>query len=262
MIVLPAIDLLAGQAVRLHQGQYDRVTVYADDPPAHAATLRGKVPILHVVDLEGARAGHPVQKDLVRAVIDAFSGGSGGSDPRERRGQSPLTGTGPAGGVQIGGGVRSIEAIGEYLALGAQRVVLGTAAIRDPELIRTAALRFPNQIVVALDAKNGLVALDGWEETSSKTVHEVARELEGLPIAAILYTDIARDGTQAGPNLVATAELAAASTIPVFASGGVGTLDHLRALARLPNVVGAIVGRALYEGAFTLDEAIAAAVST
>jgi phosphoribosylformimino-5-aminoimidazole carboxamide ribotide isomerase len=242
MIVLPAIDLLAGQAVRLHQGQYDRVTVYADDPPAHAATLRGKVPILHVVDLEGARAGHPVQKDLVRAVIDAF--------------QST-----PESGVQIGGGVRSIEAIGEYLALGAQRVVLGTAAIRDPDLIREAALRFPNQIVVALDARDGKVALDGWEETSSKTVLEVARELEGLEIAAILYTDIARDGTQAGPNMVTTAELAAASRIPVFASGGVGTLDHLRALSRLPNVVGAIVGRALYEGAFTLDEAIAAAAS-
>ena len=244
MIVLPALDLLAGQAVRLHQGQYDRVTVYSDDPPAHAASLRGKVPILHVVDLEGARAGHPVQKDLVRAVIDAF--------------QSAAS---PEAGVQVGGGVRSIEAIGEYLALGARRVVLGTAAVRDPDLIRAAARRFPNQIVVALDAKDGKVALEGWEETSSRTVLEVARELEGLEIAAILYTDIARDGTQAGPNMVATAELAQAVAIPVFASGGVGTLDHLRVLSRLPNVVGAIVGRALYEGAFTLDEAIAAAGS-
>jgi phosphoribosylformimino-5-aminoimidazole carboxamide ribotide isomerase len=239
MIVLPAIDLLAGQAVRLHQGQYDRVTVYADDPAAHAATLRGKVPILHVVDLEGARAGRPVQKDLVRAVIDAF-------------------GQEPGAGVQVGGGVRSIEAIGEYLALGARRVVLGTAAVRDPELIRAAARRFPNQIVVALDAKDGKVAVDGWETTSSLTALEVARSLEGLEIAAILYTDVARDGTQAGPNMVATAELAAASSIPVLASGGVGTLDHLRVLARLPNVVGSIVGRALYEGAFTLDDAIAA----
>lgn len=239
MIVLPAIDLLAGQIVRLHQGQYDKVTVYSDDPAAYAAKLRGKIPILHVVDLEGARAGKPVQKDLVRAVIDAF-----GSEP----------GT----GVQIGGGVRSIETIGEYLALGARRVVLGTAAIRDPELIRTAARRFPGQIVVALDAKDGMVAIEGWEETSSRTVLEVAKELEGLEIAAILYTDVARDGTQIGPNMVTTAELAAATKIPVFASGGVGTLDHLRVLSRLPNVVGAIVGRALYEEAFTLDEAIAA----
>ncbi len=239
MIVIPAIDLLDGKAVRLRQGNYDKVTVYSEDPAALAATLRGKIPILHVVDLEGARAGSPVQKDLVRAVIDAF--------------QST-----PESGVQIGGGVRSIEAIGEYLALGAKRVVLGTAAVRDPELIRAAALRYPNQIVVALDAKDGMVALQGWEETSSKTVLEVAKELAGLEIAAILYTDVARDGTQIGPNMVATAELAAATKIPVFASGGVGTLDHLRVLSRLPNVVGAIVGRALYEGAFSLDDAIAA----
>jgi phosphoribosylformimino-5-aminoimidazole carboxamide ribotide isomerase len=239
MIVIPAIDLLDGKAVRLHQGNYERVTVYSDDPAAHAATLRGKIPILHVVDLEGARAGSPVQKDLVRAVIDAF--------------QST-----PESGVQIGGGVRSIEAVGEYLALGAKRVVLGTAAVRDPDLIRTAARRYPNQIVVALDAKDGMVAIDGWEETSSKTVLEIAKELEGLPIAAILYTDVARDWTQAGPNMVTTAELAAATKIPVFASGGVGTLDHLRVLSRLPNVVGAIVGRALYEGVFSLDDAIAA----
>lgn len=239
MLVLPAIDLLAGQAVRLHQGQYDRVTVYSTDPAAHAASLRGKIPLLHVVDLEGARAGHPVQKDLVRAVIDAF-GSEGGS------------------GVQVGGGVRSIEAVGEYLALGARRVVLGTAAVRDPDLIRTAALRFPGQIVVALDAKDGLVALDGWETTSSRTALEVARSLAGLEIAAILYTDVARDGTQVGPNLAATAELAAASAIPVLASGGVGALEHLRALARVPNVVGSIVGRALYEGVFSLDDAITA----
>jgi phosphoribosylformimino-5-aminoimidazole carboxamide ribotide isomerase len=239
MIVIPAIDLLDGKAVRLHQGNYEKVTVYSEDPAALAATLRGKIPILHVVDLEGARAGRPVQKDLVRAVIDAFE-------------------STPESGVQIGGGVRSIEAIGEYLALGAKRVVLGTAAVRDPELIRTAALRYPNQIVVALDAKDGMVALQGWEETSSKTVLEVAGELAGLQIAAILYTDVARDGTQIGPNMVATAELAAATKIPVFASGGVGTLDHLRVLSRLPNVVGAIVGRALYEGAFSLDDAIAA----
>ncbi len=239
MIVIPAIDLLAGQVVRLRQGDYDRVTVYSDDPAAQAALMRGKVPILHVVDLEGARAGKPVQKDLVRAVIDAF--------------QST-----PESGVQVGGGVRSIEAIGEYLSLGARRVVLGTAAIRDPDLIRTAAERFPNQIVVALDARNGMVAVEGWEQTSSKTVLEVAKELEGLQIAAILYTDVARDGMQDGPNMVATAELAAATKIPVFASGGVGTLDHLRVLSRLPNVVGAIVGRALYDGAFTLDEAVAA----
>jgi phosphoribosylformimino-5-aminoimidazole carboxamide ribotide isomerase len=236
MLILPAIDLLGGQAVRLHQGRYADVTVYSSDAPALAASFRGKVPILHVVDLEGARAGKAVQKDLVRALIAAF---------------------GP--GVQVGGGVRSIEAVESYLELGASRVVLGTAAVRTPALIVEAAARFPGQIVVAVDAKDGFVALEGWEETSTRTAVEVVRSFAGAAIGAILYTDVSRDGTQVGPNVPATAELAAGTAIPVLASGGVGSLAHLRDLARLPNVVGAIVGKALYERAFTLDEALAAA---
>jgi phosphoribosylformimino-5-aminoimidazole carboxamide ribotide isomerase len=236
MLILPAIDLLGGQAVRLHQGRYADVTVYSSDAPALAASFRGKVPILHVVDLEGARAGKAVQKDLVRALIAAF---------------------GP--GVQVGGGVRSLEAVESYLELGASRVVLGTAAVRTPALIVEAAARFPGQIVVAVDAKDGFVALEGWEETSTRTAAEVVRSFAGAAIGAILYTDVSRDGTQVGPNVPATAELAAATAIPVLASGGVGSLAHLRDLARLPNVAGAIVGKALYERAFTLDEALAAA---
>lgn len=236
MDVLPAIDLLDGKAVRLHQGRYDAVTVYADDPAALAATLRGKVPVLHVVDLAGARAGHAVQKELVQAIVAAF---------------------GP--GVQVGGGVRSLAAVESYFALGAARVVLGTAAVRDPGLVRAAALGWPGRVVVALDAKDGLVALDGWEQLSTRTAVEVAASFAGLPIAAFLYTDVARDGTQVGPNLEATRELAAVAPAPVLASGGVGTLSHLRALAALGNVAGAIVGRALYERAFTLEEALAAA---
>lgn len=235
MDLLPAIDLLEGRAVRLHQGRYADVTVYSDDPPALAASFRGKVPILHVVDLEGARAGRAVQSDLVRAIIAAF---------------------GP--GVQVGGGVRDRDAAESYLELGAARVVLGTAAIRDPALIRDVAGRHAGRVVVALDAKDGKVALDGWEQLSTVTALEVARSLAGLQIAAILYTDVSRDGTQVGPNLAATAELAAAAPYPVLGSGGVGSLEHLRALARIPNVAGAIVGRALYERAFTLDEALAA----
>lgn len=236
MHVLPAIDLLAGQAVRLHQGRYAEVTVYSDDPPALAATLRGKVPLLHVVDLEGARSGRAVQRDLVRDVIAAF-----------------------AGPVQVGGGVRSSEAAESYLELGAARVVLGTAAVRDPALVRAIAERHPGCVVIALDAKDGKVAVEGWEQVSSVTALDVARQLKGLPIAALLYTDVARDGTQVGPNFAATETLAKEGGFPVLASGGVGTLDHLRALARIPNVPGAIVGRALYERAFTLEEAIAAA---
>ena len=239
MHVLPAIDLLDGKAVRLHQGRYDAVTIYSDEPAALAASLRGKVPVLHVVDLAGARAGRAIERDLVRAIVAAFTAGGGG--------------------VQVGGGIRSIEAAEGYLALGAARVVLGTAAVRDPALVREAALRWPGQVVIALDAKEGKVALDGWEQLSARTALDVARDLAGLPVAAILYTDVARDGTQIGPNFAATAELAAAATCPVLASGGVGTLDHLRALSKIANVTGAIVGRALYEKAFTLDEAIAAA---
>jgi phosphoribosylformimino-5-aminoimidazole carboxamide ribotide isomerase len=236
MLVLPAIDLLGGKAVRLQQGRYDAATVYSDDPPAVAAALRGKVPILHVVDLEGARAGRAVQRDMVRAIVAAFGEG-----------------------VQVGGGVRSLDAVESYVELGARRVVLGTAAVRDPVMVREACRRHPDRIVVALDAKDGKVALDGWEQLSTRTAIEVARELADASIAALLYTDVARDGTQTGPNLAATAELAAATSIPVLASGGVGTLDHLRALAALPGVAGAIVGRALYEGSFTLDEALEAA---
>jgi phosphoribosylformimino-5-aminoimidazole carboxamide ribotide isomerase len=234
--LLPAIDLLDGHAVRLHQGRYDRVTVYDRDPPALAARFRGRCSRLHVVDLEGARAGRPAQADLVRAVIEAF---------------------GP--GVQVGGGIRSSEAAERAFALGAERVVLGTSAVRNRDLVLELAARHPGHVVVALDARDGRVAVDGWQQVEAATALDVARGLAGAPIAAILYTDVARDGTQAGPNVAATAALAAAAAFPVIASGGVGSLEHLRALARLPGVEAAIVGRALYEGAFTLEDALAAA---
>lgn len=233
MQILPAIDLFQGQAVRLHQGRYDAVTVYDPHPVALAQSLRTKTNALHVVDLEGARAGEPVQKELVSAVIKAF---------------------GP--GVEVGGGVRSKEAADAYFALGADRVVLGTAAIRDLNLVRDLARAYPQRIVVALDAKDGLVAIEGWIETSTRTALDVARELQGEPIAALLYTDIQRDGTQAGPNVKATAALAEQSGFPVIASGGVGSLDHIRELAQIPGVSGAIVGKALYEKTFSLEQAL------
>jgi phosphoribosylformimino-5-aminoimidazole carboxamide ribotide isomerase len=247
MLVLPAIDLLDGKAVRLHQGRYADVTVYSEAPAALAASFQGKVSLLHVVDLEGARAGRAMQRELIREIIAAF--GSTGS-------------TGPEGatsGVQVGGGVRSLAAVESYIELGAARVVLGTAAVRDPALIHAASALFPGRIVVAVDARDGLVAVEGWEETSNQTALEVARSFEGEAVAALLYTDVTRDGTQAGPNLPATKKLAAATKTPVLASGGVGSLEHLRALAKTPNVMGAIVGRALYERSFSLDEAITAA---
>jgi phosphoribosylformimino-5-aminoimidazole carboxamide ribotide isomerase len=236
MQLWPAIDLFRGQAVRLLQGDYDKVTVYHADPVAHAASWRGVAKHLHVVDLEGARAGEPAQRELVRGIVQAFGAG-----------------------VEVGGGVRDRATIETYLELGAERVVLGTAAIRDPELVRSAAIAHPHRLVLALDAKDGLVATDGWLAVSTRRASDVVRELAELPLAAILYTDILRDGTRVGPNVEATARLAEEGGLPVLASGGVATLDDLRRLAGYPGIAGAIVGRALYEKVFTLDEAVAAA---
>jgi phosphoribosylformimino-5-aminoimidazole carboxamide ribotide isomerase len=177
-----------------------------------------------------------VQLALVRAVVQAFGAG-----------------------VEVGGGVRDRATIETYLELGAERVVLGTAAIRDPELVRAAAIAHPHRIVLALDAKDGLVATDGWLAVSTLRASDVVRGLAELPLAAVLYTDILRDGTRIGPNVAATARLAEQGGLPVLASGGVATLDDLRTLAGYPGITGAIVGRALYEKVFTLEEAVAVA---
>jgi phosphoribosylformimino-5-aminoimidazole carboxamide ribotide isomerase len=223
--ILPAIDLLGGKAVRLHQGRYEDATVYDDDPPSVAARFRRVVDAMHVVDLEGAKAGAPVQREHVRRIAEAFAGGT----------------------VQVGGGVRSREALEGYLALGAHRVVLGTAAAH------------PGVVVLAVDAKSGFVATDGWTQVSKTTAIDLVRSLADVAIGAVLYTDVARDGTGTGPNVEATAALAAASPFPVIASGGVGTLAHITALSKLVNVESVVVGRALYQGSFTLEEAVRAA---
>jgi phosphoribosylformimino-5-aminoimidazole carboxamide ribotide isomerase len=235
MIVIPAIDLLGGKAVRLHQGRYDAVTVYDDDPPARARVWRGKVPWLHVVDLEGARDGHPVQRDVVGAVLDAF---------------------GP--GVEIGGGVRTRESFEAYRALGAARVVLGSAAVRDGALVRALASEQPGVVVLAVDARDGFVAVDGWTQPTRVRAVDLVRSFADVPLAGVLYTDVARDGTRSGPNVAATAELATQTPVPIIASGGVGSLDDLRTLAAR-GISACIVGRAIYDGTFTLDEAIEAA---
>jgi phosphoribosylformimino-5-aminoimidazole carboxamide ribotide isomerase len=192
---------------------------------------------MHVVDLDGARDGRDAQRDQVRAIVQSF---------------------GP--GVQVGGGIRSLEAVQRYCDLGVSRVVMGTAAIRDPELVRKAAENYPGQVVIAVDAKGGWVATDGWQDVSNRRASEVVREFSGLPIAAVLYTDIERDGMEVGPNVAETARLADEGGLPVIASGGVGTLEHLANLARTNSrIVGAIVGRALHERRFSLADAIAAA---
>jgi phosphoribosylformimino-5-aminoimidazole carboxamide ribotide isomerase len=236
MELIPAIDLLGGKAVRLRQGSYHDVTVYDDNPAELAGSWSGRVQRLHVVDLDGARAGHEAQRELVRDLVKNF---------------------GP--GVQVGGGIRSIEAVHRYCELGVTRVVLGTAAILNPELLVKAVEAYPHRIVVAVDARSGWVATEGWRNITDRRALDVVRELSSLPLAAVLYTDIERDGMEVGPNILETTRLAQQGGLPVIASGGVGTLEHLETLARADSaIVAAIVGRALHERRFSLEEALTA----
>ncbi len=236
MQVIPSIDLLDGKVVRLLKGDYDAVTVYQHSAAEVAQRWSGLVPRLHVVDLEGARSGETRQAKDVRSIIEAF---------------------GP--GVQVGGGVRSLEAIRLYVDLGADRVVLGTAAMNDPALLEQAAKEFPGRIILAVDGRQGRVATHGWHEQSEARAIDVVKAKAHLPLAAVLYTDIDRDGTEVGPNVTETARLAREGGLPVIASGGVGTLQHLSQLgdaARQSGIVGAIVGRALHENRFSLQQAV------
>ena len=234
MRVIPAIDLRGGLCVRLRQGDYQRETVFSDDPVAMAARWEDEgAELIHLVDLDGAKAGRPVNVEPVRRIVERVS--------------VPC---------QLGGGVRDKETIAAWLDAGLSRVIVGTAALRDPAWFSAMILAYPGQLVLGLDARQGWVAVAGWLETSAVEATAFAAEFDGLPLAAIVYTDIVRDGTLEGPNLDATAELARRVKIPVIASGGVGSLDDLDRLAGLP-LAGCIVGRALYEGKFTLAQAIA-----
>jgi phosphoribosylformimino-5-aminoimidazole carboxamide ribotide isomerase len=235
MELVPALDLLAGSVVRLHRGDYDKVTTYPIDPVAHARSLRGKVARLHVVDLEGARSGAPTQHPRIAEICAAFGEG-----------------------VQVGGGIRSLETVDALIGAGVSRVVLGTAAVRDPELVRRIGRKHPGRVILGVDAKDGKVAIDGWTTASTMTALEVARAFDDLDLDALLYTDVNRDGTRAGPAVEATAALARESGRRVLASGGVGALDDLRALSATGAVFGVIVGRALLDGAFDVDAARAA----
>jgi phosphoribosylformimino-5-aminoimidazole carboxamide ribotide isomerase len=232
--VIPAIDLLGGHCVRLTQGRYDAATLYDADPAAVAARFAQHAQRrLHVVDLDGAKLGRPGNAAAVRAILAAAKG-------------VPL---------ELGGGIRTLAAVEEWLALGVDRVVLGTAALRDPELVTSAARRFPGRIAVGIDARDGRVAVSGWLETSETDALTLARRFEDAGVAALIHTDIARDGTGEGPNLDATVALARAVRIPVIASGGVGSLaDVSRACGR--GLAGLIVGRALYTGAVDLGRAL------
>jgi phosphoribosylformimino-5-aminoimidazole carboxamide ribotide isomerase len=235
--LIPAIDLLGGECVRLAQGRYDAATVYEADPAAAARRFAAHaVPRLHVVDLDGARAGRPINSEAVRAIV---------------RTAGPIP-------VQLGGGLRDLAAVEAAFEIGVDRVVLGTAALRAPGLVRDAARKFPGRIAVGLDAKEGRVSVEGWLDTGEATVIEVARRFEDAGVAALVHTDIARDGMLSGPNLAASAELADAVGIPVIVSGGIASEDDLVAAARLAprGIAGAIAGRALYTGALDLASAL------
>ena len=238
MQIIPAIDLLDGQCVRLHQGDYDQVTRFSDDPVAQALDWQNQgAERLHLVDLDGARTGQPVNDAVVKAITTAL--------------KIP---------VQLGGGVRSIERAEDLLACGLDRVILGTVAIEEPQLVRELAARHPGKIVVGIDAKDGRVATRGWIETSTVEATALAQSFEGSGVAAIISTDIATDGTLAGPNLAALRAMAEASSIPVIASGGIGSLEDILSLLTIAplGVEGVIVGRALYDGAVDLAEALQA----
>lgn len=236
--VIPAIDLLGGEAVRLSQGRYDEATVYESDPARVAAAFAAHgIARLHTVDLDGARAGNPVNGASIRAIVQAV-------------GDVP---------VQLGGGIRTLAAVEEALAHGVQRVILGTVALRDPQLVREAAAQHPGRIVVGIDAREGRVAVEGWLEASEVAAPDLARKFEDAGVAAVVYTDIARDGMLSGPNLESTLSLARAVSIPVIVSGGVSSIDDLVAASVYADegIAGAIVGRALYTGAVDLAAALA-----
>ena len=237
MIFYPAIDLKDGHCVRLVQGDMDRATVFGDDPAAQAlAFAEAGCEWIHVVDLDGAFAGRPVNEDAVEAVIDAVD--------------IP---------VQVGGGIRDLDCIADWLQKGAGRVVLGTLALRDPDLVRQACRRHPGRVAIGIDTRDGRVAVEGWSRDSGVEAMELARAMEGAGAAALIHTDIARDGVLAGPNIEATIALAGAVTVPVIASGGVASLDDIRALKETGVLAGVICGRALYDG--RIDPAEAAALA-
>lgn len=238
MIIFPAIDLKDGQCVRLMQGDPDRMTVYGKDPVAVAGRWQEEgAQWLHVVDLDGAFTKVPRNRDVIASIVKSVS--------------IP---------VQVGGGIRGIETIEDYLNLGVSRVILGTVALRRPELVDEACSLYPQRIALGIDAREGHVAIEGWKETTGTDVISLIRRFEELPIAAVIYTDIHRDGMQSGVNVDATRRLIKATRLPVIASGGVATLADIEALFPLISLglLGVITGKAIYNGTLKLGEALAA----
>ena len=236
MLLIPAIDLKDGQCVRLRQGRMEDTTVFSDDPLAVAARwVREGARRLHLVDLDGAFAGQPVNAGVVRAITSAW----------------------PRLPVQVGGGIRNLETVEAYLDAGVQFVIIGTRAVQDPDWVAELCGAYPGRVIVGLDARDGKVAVDGWSRQSDQEPAALAKRLERAGVAAIVYTDIGRDGMMQGVNVQATTALARLLSVPVIASGGVSSLDDIRALlaVRDAGIGGAILGRALYEQRLDLAEA-------
>jgi phosphoribosylformimino-5-aminoimidazole carboxamide ribotide isomerase len=237
MILYPAIDLKEGRCVRLRQGDMAQATVVGEDPAAQAREFADSdFAWLHIVDLDGAFAGRPANREAVEAILKAV----------------PLP-------LQLGGGIRDLGTVEAWLGRGVRRVILGTAAVRDPDFVRAAAKAFPERVAVGIDARDGKVAVEGWAKTSELAAAELARRFEDSGVAAIIYTDIARDGMLAGLNFEATLALAAGIGIPVIASGGLASMADIETLAepRCAGLGGAIVGRALYDGRIDAKRALA-----
>jgi len=234
MILYPAIDLKEGHCVRLIRGDMDQATVFNDDPVAQAASfVDAGASWLHLVDLDGAFAGKPMNAKAVQAIVNEVD--------------IP---------VQLGGGIRTLEIIENWLNCGVMRVILGTVAVKDPDLVTQACRMFPGQIAVGIDARGGRVAVEGWAEETDIQAVDLARKFADAGVDAIIYTDIDRDGVLEGANIPATAEIARAVSIPVIASGGVSSLTDIRGLIAEKRVAGAIIGRALYDGRIDLRQAL------
>ncbi len=236
MLIIPAIDLKDGQCVRLRQGLMDDSTVFSDDPVSMAARwVEAGCRRLHLVDLNGAFAGEPVNGQVVTDIAAAY----------------------PDLPIQIGGGIRSLETVEHYVKAGVSYVIIGTKAVKEPEFVAEACDAFPGKVIVGLDARDGLVATDGWAEVSEVRATDLAKRFESDGVSAIVYTDIARDGMMQGVNVEATVTMAQASSIPVIASGGITNIDDIRALKAVADsgICGAITGRAIYEGTLDVAEA-------
>ena len=235
MLVIPAIDLKGGKCVRLREGKMEEETIFSDDPLSTATSWFSQgAELLHIVDLDGAVSGKPINQEIIFDIASQF--------PEKR--------------IQIGGGIRNFQSASQYLEQGIERVIMGTAAVEDPDMLREFCNSYPNRLVLGIDALHGQVKTQGWLKDSSITPLELVKDFDGEPIAAVIFTDISKDGMMSGPNVYATLELAKQTDIPVIASGGVSSLEHLKQLSNENILFGAICGRALYESAFTYSEAL------